>query len=78
MNQREKNQQRMSYEGVIQYQLNNIIQLIKDKGITDLSRAQSDYGPAVDNILRKGATQAYDLGSEYADEAKGFFGVTAE
>jgi SPP1 gp7 family putative phage head morphogenesis protein len=78
MNQREKNQKRMDYEGVNQYQLNNIIQLIKDKGITDVSRCQSDYGPAVESILRKGATQAYDLGSDYADEAKGFFGVTAE
>ena len=78
MNQRQKNQQRMTYEGVIQYQLNNIIQLIKDRGITDVSRAQHDYGAAVDNILRKGATQAYDLGSDYVDDAKGFFGVTTD
>jgi hypothetical protein len=78
MNQREKNQQRMEYEGVIQYQLNNIIQLIKDKGITDVSKCQGVYGPAVENILRKGATQAYDLGSDYVDEAKGFFGVTTD
>jgi SPP1 gp7 family putative phage head morphogenesis protein len=78
MNQREKNQQRMDYEGVIQYQLNNIIELIKDRGLTDVSKCQGDYGQAVDNILRKGATQAYDLGSDYVDEVKGFFGVTTD
>lgn len=83
MDSRERNHQRMAYEGVIIYQLNNIVEALKPKDnsntyLVDLSRAQALYNKPVESIIRKGLTQAYDLGADYTDSQMGFFGVTEE
>ena len=78
MNNKERQQERDKLEYQVQYRLNNIIELIKSDGITDISRAQGKYGDNVASIIRKGATEAYDIGAEYTDTQFNFYGVTEE
>lgn len=78
MNQKERQQERDKLEYQVQYRLNNVIELIKADGITDISRAQGKYGDNVASVIRKGVTEAYDIGAEYTDTQFNFFGVTEE
>jgi len=78
MNKIERQQQRDQLEYQVQFRLNNIIELIKSDGITDIGRAQGKYGDNVASVIRKGATEAYDIGAEYTDTQFNFFGVTEE
>jgi len=78
MNKVERQQQRDQLEYQVQFRLNNIIELIKADGITDIGRAQGKYGDNVASIIRKGVTEAYDIGAEYTDTQFNFFGVTEE
>ncbi len=78
MNSKERQQERDKLEYQVQYRLNNIIELIKADGITDIGRAQGKYGDNVASIIRKGVTEAYDIGAEYTDTQFNFFGVTEE
>ncbi len=70
--------QRKELEYQVQYHLNNIIEQIKADGITDIGRAQGKYGAPVSSIIRKGVTEAYDIGADYTDSQFNFFGVTQE
>ena len=70
--------QRKELEYQVQYHLNNIIEQIKGDGITDIGRAQGKYGTPVTSIIRKGVTEAYDIGADYTDSQFNFFGVTQE
>jgi hypothetical protein len=78
INSKQRQQERDELEYQVQYRLNNIIELIKADGITDIGRAQGKYGDNVASIIRKGATEAYDIGAEYTDTQFNFFGVTEE
>ncbi len=78
MNLKERQQERDKLEYQIQYRLNNIIESIKADGIIDIGRAQGKYGDNVASIIRKGATEAYDIGAEYTDTQFNFYGVTEE
>ena len=78
MNSKERStaQTRLEYE--VQYRLNNIIEAMKADGITDIGRAQGKYGDIVASTIRKGVTEAYDIGADYTDSQFNFFGVTEE
>jgi hypothetical protein len=77
MNGKQRNSQRMQIEGILIYQLNNIIEAIKNNpNINDISHAQHLYSMYIDSVIRKGAVQAYDLGADYVDSNMNVYGVT--
>jgi hypothetical protein len=66
MNQKDRIIRRNAIESDLQYRLNNIIENIKLREIKDTGIAQRVF--PVDGIIRKGVTDAYDLGAEYVDK----------
>jgi SPP1 gp7 family putative phage head morphogenesis protein len=70
MNKIERQQQRDQLEYELQYQLSNIIDNIRNQGISDISTAQSLYGDQVREILRRYSYLAYVVGAEYAASKK--------
>jgi len=78
VNKQEREQQRSELEYELQYRLNNIIEKIKAKGITQISVAQLGYNGQVEGFIRKTAIRAYDLGADYADAKLGTYNVTED
>jgi len=70
MNKIERQQQRDQLEYGLQYQLSNIVDNIRNQGITDISKAQGLYGGQVREILRHYSYKAYIVGAEYAASKK--------
>ena len=70
MNKIERQQERDKLEYGLQYQLSNIVENIRNQGITDISKAQGLYGGQVREILRHYSYKAYIVGAEYAASKK--------
>jgi len=63
-------EQRSQLEYELQYKLSNIVDNIRNQGISDISKAQASYGNQVKEILRHYTYKAYLLGAEYAASKK--------
>src|SRR6059036_3451345 len=70
MNKQERSTQRDQLEYELQYKLSNIIDSIRNQGITDISKAQGLYGNQVREILRHYSYLAYVIGAEYSATKK--------
>jgi SPP1 gp7 family putative phage head morphogenesis protein len=70
MNIKERDQQRNQLEYELQYKLSNIIDNIRNQGITDISKAQGLYGNQVKEILRHYSYLSYIVGAEYSASKK--------
>ena len=70
MNKIERDQQSDQLEYELQYRLSNIVDNIRNQGITDISIAQQTFGDQVKEILRHAAYKAFVIGAEYAASKK--------
>src|ERR1043165_6579335 len=70
MNKIERQQQRDQLEYNLQYRLSNIVDNIRNEGITDISKAQGLYGDQVKEIFRHAAYKGFVIGAEYAASKK--------
>jgi hypothetical protein len=65
INQRERIERRNQIEQVLQIKLDAIIEKIKRDGITDTNMAQSAYNKELNDVLRAGIQESYQLAVDY-------------
>src|SRR6185436_10258750 len=70
MNKQERDQQRNQLEYELMYKLSNIIDNIRNQGISNISKAQGLFGNQVKEILRRYTYLSYVVGAEYAASKK--------
>src|SRR6266540_2210885 len=74
MNQRERIQRRNTIELDLKYRLDNVIEKIKNRNITQTGDAQRLYGNEVNRTFRASIEDAYQLGIDYVTAKKNTVG----